>query len=50
MSKQAALTRQATAILRKHGFTWAGRPKRYISPAQCQFERRMIAAPVGNAR
>ncbi|MCX6713483.1 MAG: hypothetical protein NTV48_00010 [Candidatus Vogelbacteria bacterium] len=40
----------ATQLLRKAGYTWAGRPQRWINPAQQSFERRLLVNPVGSAR
>jgi len=40
----------ATQLLRKAGYTWAGRPKRWINSSQQSFERRLLVNPVGTAR
>lgn len=42
-----ALERQATAFLRRHGFTYAGRPRREVDPDQSAFERRAVCTPTG---
>lgn len=41
------LCAQATAILRKNGFTAAGRLREESDYKQYQFERRMMAIPTG---
>ncbi len=40
MTKQRELSQEATRLLRTSGFTWAGRPKQSIDPAQAAFERK----------
>lgn len=51
MSDRCSLERVATQLLRKAGYTWAGRDRRAVVPHQHAFERRMVRVPtLGKSR
>jgi hypothetical protein len=45
MSNERILTQAATVLLRRSGYTWAGRDRRRVDASQCAFERRMVVVP-----
>ena len=46
---KAELTRLADILLSRHGFSYDGRPKRFLQKKQKHFEKRtIITTPMGN--
>lgn len=45
MTNAKTLEREATKLLRRHGFTAAGRPRGEVRVEQVRFERRFILTP-----
>ncbi|MDP3899556.1 MAG: hypothetical protein Q8Q23_00555 [bacterium] len=44
MTPRRALQQQATALLRRNGYTWSGRSRKSVEPDQIAFERKLIVA------